>query len=63
MIQLRITKVQEIMKKEITVVQVARELAVTRKTVHQWLDYESRDYILGSHDRDIDLHQIGQQNE
>ena len=37
MIQLRITKVQEIMKKEITVVQVARELAVTRKTIHQWL--------------------------
>ena len=37
MIQLRITKVQEIIKKEITVVQVARELAVTRKTVHQWL--------------------------
>lgn len=37
MIQLRIAKVQEIMKKEITVVQVARELAVTRKTVHQWV--------------------------
>lgn len=37
MIQLRITKVEEIIKKEITVVQVARELAVTRKTVHQWL--------------------------
>jgi hypothetical protein len=37
MIQLRITKVQEIIKKKITVVQVARELAVTRKTVHQWL--------------------------
>ena len=37
MIQLRITKVEEIIKKEITVVQVAREMAVTRKTVHQWL--------------------------
>ncbi len=37
MIQLRITKMQEIINKEITVVQVARELAVTRKTVHQWL--------------------------
>lgn len=37
MIQLRIAKVQEIMKKEITVVQVAKELAVTRKTVHQWV--------------------------
>lgn len=37
MIQLRIAKVQEIIKKEITVVQWARELNVTRKTVHQWL--------------------------
>jgi transposase-like protein len=37
MIQLRITKVQEIINKEITVVQGARELNVTRKTVHQWL--------------------------
>lgn len=37
MIQLRITKIQEIINKEITVVQVARELAVTRKTIHQWL--------------------------
>ena len=37
MIQLRITKVQAIINKEITVVQGARELAVTRKTVHQRL--------------------------
>lgn len=37
MIQLRIVKIQEIINKEITVVQVARELTVTRKTVHQWL--------------------------
>ncbi len=37
MIQLRITKMEEIIKKKITVVQVAKELAVTRKTVHQWL--------------------------
>lgn len=37
MIQLRITKMEEIIKKKITVVQVAKELAVTRKTIHQWL--------------------------
>ena len=37
MIQLRINKIQEIINKTITVTQVARELAVTRKTVHQWL--------------------------
>ncbi len=37
MIQLRIAKVQEIINKEITVVQVAKELNISRKTVHQWL--------------------------
>lgn len=37
MIQLRITTMEEIIKKEITVVQVAKELAVTKKTVHHWL--------------------------
>jgi len=37
MIQLRITKMEEILKKEVSVVQGARELAVSRKTVHQWL--------------------------
>jgi len=37
MIQLRIAKVQEIIKKEITVVQGARELNVSRKTIHKWL--------------------------
>jgi transposase-like protein len=37
MIQLRIAKVQEIINKEITVIQGARELNVSRKTIHQWI--------------------------
>jgi len=37
MIQLRSTKVQEIINKAITVTQVAKELAVSRKIIHKRL--------------------------
>lgn len=62
MIQLRITKIKEITKKESTIVHVAKELAVTRKTVYQWLarykNDERSDYIPKNHNKSRDYCQI-----